>query len=186
MLGVGRHTWVGSGTSALITVCDNFEEALRDEELSSEPATGGYMGCIFPLLLKVQSTEIQMSMKDPGTKPSLWMTLPSGTAGGSLTPSHPWLTQFCHLMLDGNRNHSLRGSANEEKHTPSKQREMVTCTFSVVAVLSQNAHLPHMHTHAFMGVGQESNKNTCTCNCPAQSFHTSLFTPPVLPTFVRI
>lgn len=61
---------MGSGTSVLITVCDNFKEALRVEELSSEPATGGCMGFIFPLLLKVQSAEIQMSTKDPGTNPA--------------------------------------------------------------------------------------------------------------------
>lgn len=69
MLGVGRHTWVGSGTSVLITVCENFKEALV-EELSSEPATGGCMHFIFPLLLKIESAEIQMSRKDPGTNPA--------------------------------------------------------------------------------------------------------------------
>lgn len=115
------------------------------------------------------------------------MTLPSGTAAGSLTPSHPWLTQFYHLMLDGNRNHSVRGSANEEKHTPSKLREMVICTFSVVAVFSQNAHLPHMRAHAFMGGwDRRTIKIFAHVIVPAQSFHTSLFTPPVLPTFVRL
>lgn len=47
MRGVGRRTWGGSGASVLITVCDNVKEALRVQELSSEPATVGLMGFIF-------------------------------------------------------------------------------------------------------------------------------------------
>lgn len=141
---------------------------------------------LFPLILleNSQSTKVQTNGRNPGTVPACRGPGPGERPSGALVSFPRLANSVLSCDIRPKQKPPSKRSAGKERHGPRSKGKRVVRTITVGARFSQT--LPprpcaRAHTHTYMSTAQRSAKLFSHVMFPSQSFHSALFTPPLLP-----